>query len=760
MLSTVRLIRSVSLRLACAAAAVLPLPFAHSAARAWEMKKAPLMTRWAAQVNPQKPWPEYPRPQLVRSEWLNLNGIWQYRSGAAGDAVPAGKTLPGQILVPFPVESALSGVMEHHERLWYRRTFSVPPRWKNKRLMLHFGAVDYEAQVFVNGRSVGVHTGGYVPFRFDITPFLQGNGPQELIVRVFDPTDAGGQPRGKQTLHPGGIMYTPTTGIWQTVWLEPVARVAVRDLHLVPDVDNRRVKITVNAPAATPATRATVTLREAGRVVQTVTVKPNVEVAIALKNPRLWSPNSPFLYDVDVALRDGTTQTDHVTSYFGMRKISLARIGGFQKMLLNNKFVFQIGPLDQGFWPDGIYTPPTEDALKADVRAMKNFGFNMVRKHIKVEPARWYYWTDRMGLLVWQDMPSPNSYTDHPQPLDKAAYEKQLNDIITTHWNAPSIIMWVVFNEGQGRHDTPRIVEMAKKRDPSRLVDRDSGAGYEKNDDVGDVDDVHSYPPPAFPPLSTTQALVCGEYGGIGYLVKGHTWRAEGGGYTNVTGPKDLEDLYGDFSALLKTFRDERGLSAAVYTQITDVETELNGLLTYDRVAKCDPAQIAKANRFQYPVPTYRKIVPTSEKNAQTWRYTFAAPPANWKETTFDDSGWQSGPGGFGTDIPSSPRVGTPWTTSDIYLRRTFNPGALTAEQISQLVFRNYHDEDVEIFINGVRACATGGYVATYEYKPLTQEAKQALHSNAENTLAVQCRQTRGGQYIDVGISQRIPAKQ
>lgn len=755
----VRRLSNVFMLLVCAA--ILPALFAREA-RAWQRKKAPLMTRWAAQVNPQKPLPEYPRPQLVRSEWLNLNGVWQYQSGAsAGDPVPAGKTLSGEILVPFPVESALSGVMEHHERLWYRRTFFVPPRWKNKRLMLHFGAVDYEAQVFVNGRSVGTHSGGYMPFSYDISPYLKASGPQELIVRVFDPTDLGGQPRGKQTLRPGGIMYTSTTGIWQTVWLEPVARVAaVRNLHLVPDVDNRRVKITVNASAATPATRAIVTIREAGRVVQTVTARPNAELAVPLKNPRLWSPSSPFLYDVDVALTNGAAQTDHVTSYFGMRKISVARIGGVPKMLLNNKFVFQIGPLDQGFWPDGIYTPPTEDALKADIRAMKNFGFNMVRKHIKVEPARWYYWTDKMGLLVWQDMPSANSYTDRPQPLDKAAYEKQLSDIITTHWNAPSIIMWVVFNEGQGRHDTARLVDRTKKLDPSRLVNRDSGAGYEKNDDVGDVDDVHSYPPPAFPPPSATQALACGEYGGLGYGVKGHTWKSDGWGYSTVTSPKNLEETYGEYSDLLKQFRDRHGLSAAVYTQITDVEGEINGLMTYDRLFKCDPAQIAKANRFQYPVPTYRQIVPTSEKSAQTWRYTFAAPPANWSQTTFDDSGWQSGPGGFGTNVPSSPRVGTPWTTSDIWLRRTFNPGNLTAEQIGRLVLRDYHDENVEVFINGVRAYAAGGFVGSYEYKPLTPEARQALRPNAENTLAVHCRQTTGGQYIDVGIFERIPAKQ
>ena len=276
---------------------------------------------------------------------------------------------------------------------------------------------------------------------------------------------------------------------------------------------------------------------------------------------------------------------------------------------------------------------------------------------------------------------------------------------------------------------------------------------------MGDVDDVHSYPPPAYPPLSAAQALVCGEYGGIGYLVKGRTWRAEGGGYTNVTSASDLEERYGEYSDLLKMFRDQHGLSAAVYTQITDVETELNGLLTYDRVLKCDPAAIARANRFAYPVPTYQEIVPTSEKNAQTWKYTFAAPGEGWSQKTFDDADWQTGKGGFDTQVPTDPHIGTPWATADIWLRRTFNPGHLSAAQISQLVLRNYHDEDVEVFLNGVRAYAATGYVGSYEYRPLTPEARQALIPDGENTLAIHCHQTGGGQYIDAGIFERIPAR-
>ncbi|MBV9470263.1 MAG: hypothetical protein JO316_04745 [Abitibacteriaceae bacterium] len=738
----------------------VPLLASHRNALAWSMKRAPIMTRWASQVDPQRPLPEYPRPQLVRSEWLNLNGIWEYQSGAANDAVPVGQKLSSEILVPFPVESALSGVMEHHDRLWYRRTFTVPATWQSKHLMLNFGAVDYEAEVFVNGKSVGVHQGGYLPFSYDITPFLNPTGPQELIVRVFDPTDSGGQPRGKQTTHPGGIMYTPTTGIWQTVWLEPVSPASIQNLKIVPDIDQSRVRITVNAPDATPNAQAVLKIIDGASVIRTLRAKPNTELLIPIRKPKLWSPDSPFLYGLDVTLMQGRAASDHVSSYFGMRKISIAEQNGVKKMFLNNHFVFEIGPLDQGFWPDGIYTQPTEAALVSDIQAMKTLGFNMVRKHIKVEPARWYYWTDRLGLLVWQDMPSPNSYLPGgvtPPPIDKAAFETQLQNVIQTHWNSPSIIMWDIYNEGQGQYDTPRLVSMAKTLDPSRLVNEASGGGYTG---AGDVADIHSYPPPACPRPSATQALACGEYGGIGFFVKGHTWTDAGGGYVTLNDKKDVEDLYGEFANQLKSFRDKQGMSAAVYTQITDVENELNGLMTYDRVFKVDPAAISLANHFQYPIPTYREIIPTSEKTSQTWKYTTMRPADNWNQPNFDDTAWQQAPGGFGTDPPNHGIVGTPWTTSDIWLRRTFNPGNLNAEQISRLVIRDYHDEDIEVYINGVHAYSSRGFISSYEYKPLSQEAQRSIIPNRQNELAVHCHQTSGGQYIDVGLSERIPPKQ
>lgn len=736
--------------------ALLMVAGAANAQSGWQRAHASIETRWAKDVSPTNALPDYPRPQLTRANWLNLNGLWEFQPGAEGDEFPTGK-LSRKILVPYAVETASSGVMEHHDHLWYRRSFTVPAAWKGSRVMLRFDAVDYESEVFINGKSLGIHKGGYEPFAYDVAPYLKGTGPQELVVRVYDPTELGGQPRGKQTTKPGGIMYTPTSGIWQTVWLEAVPKAAVDNLKIVPDVDHKLVRLTVNA---TPGTRALVTIRDGKKVVKTVSLAANKETAIPIANPKLWSPTSPFLYDLDVKLQSGGKVTDKVGSYFGMRKISLGKVNGITKMLLNNKFVFEIGPLDQGYWPESGLTPPTEAALKSDITTMKALGFNMVRKHIKVEPARWYYWTDHLGLMVWQDMPSPNSYIDNPPPIDVPAFDKQVENVVTTHWNAPSIIMWVVFNETQARHDTARLVNKVKTLDPSRLVDRDSGAGYEKNDsDVGDVDDVHSYPPPGVSGPTATQALVCGEYGGLGFIIPGHTWKKDGWGYALTKSREELQDTYGEFSMMLKGFQDKNGLSAAVYTQITDVEIESNGLMTYDRILKVDPKEIAKANHFAYPVPVFETVIPTSEKTAQTWRYTFDNPTSGWFGKSFDDASWKQGPGGFGHSVAAGNPLGTPWNTGDIWMRRTFTLPKLTPTAIKQLMVRDCHDEDLEVYINGVLAYKAGGYIGNYESRPLSAEARAALVVGGVNTLAVHCKQTAGGQFVDVGLVRKVPAK-
>ena len=724
------------------------------------------MTPFAKDIDPQKTLPEYPRPQMVREDWLNLNGVWQFQPGKEGDALPAGKKLDGEILVPFPVESALSGVMERHDRLWYRRTFAVPAKWKGQRVMLHFGAVDWETEVFVNGQSLGVHRGGYDPFSFDVTAALQEGTGQELIVRVYDPTDDHGQPRGKQTLHPGGIMYTPCTGIWQTVWLEPVPEAGIENLHLVPDMDAGELRLGVGlysptggrtAASPEPGTTVRVTIKDGERVIGKQESGDLGGMRIPVPNAKPWTPDSPFLYNLDVSLVRGGKIVDGVASYFGMRKIELGGENGVKKMMLNGKFVFEFGPLDQGFWPDGIYTQPTEAALKYDIEMMKKYGFNMVRKHVKVEPARWYYWCDKLGLLVWQDMPSANTYIDSKRykvpPLDTDAFEWELRRMVQTHWNSPSIIMWDIFNESQSQHDTPAMVDLVKKMDPSRLVNEASGGSYLGS---GDVFDEHHYPPPNCPKPKTKQALACGEYGGIGYNIAGHTWTGKGSGYTDVHQPEELLDLYSEWTGMIKGFRDNQGLSAVVYTQLTDVETEINGLMTYDRITKIDPAKIALANHFRYPSPTYRDLSPTSEKTAQTWRYTTDAPASGWEKAEFDDAAWQEGKAAFGAGYDS---VHTPWKTSGIWLRRHFDPGALTPEALEHLLFRDQHDEDIQVYINGVEALTRHGFNGEYENRPVSAAAKKALKANADNVLSVHCQQTIGGQFVDVGLLERQPAK-
>jgi hypothetical protein len=739
------------------------LPGSELAAQAantssWASKLSPLMTRWSSLVDPRMPHPAYPRPQLVRHDWLNLNGIWEFQPGNAADEAPIGKTLASSILVPYPVESALSGVMEHHDRLWYRRSLAIPSAWRDKKIILHFGAVDYESEVFVNGKSYGVHRGGYDPFSYDITSSLAKESTTELIVRVYDPTESGGQPRGKQNSKPRGITYTPTTGIWQTVWLEPVNPSYIEGLTMIPDIDRGVLSLTVNT--STAATHGTVEIKvKAGQsVVSTLSAASGKEIAVPVPNAHLWSPDDPFLYSLELTLKEGARVVDSVSSYFGMRKTHVGDADGQKKLLLNNKFVFQLGPLDQGFWPDGIYTAPTDDALKNDIVQMKAMGFNMVRKHIKVEPARWYYWADTLGLLVWQDMPSANSYPGNafvPPPIDKVEFEAELKRLIETHKNSPSIVLWIVFNEGQGQFDTGRLVDLVRSLDKSRPINEASGGqimGF------GDINDVHSYPQPAVRPPNGKQALTCGEFGGIGYLIPEHSWQQSGHGYVEVATPTDLLYLYAEYIAQVKVMRDSRNLSAAIYTELTDVMTEINGLMTYDRVPKIAPEKLRQVNTFHFPAPTYKAIVPTSEKEAQLWTYTFEKPNEMWSNQVFDDSKWPHGPGPFGDH---GDHVGTKWAKPDLWLRRHFNPGQLTADQVNNLLITEARQGMVEMYINGQKIDAERGNMRDnelkYEHRPISPSIRLAILPNADNVIAVHCHSNVAPQYFDAGLAIRIP---
>jgi beta-galactosidase/beta-glucuronidase len=571
-----------------------------SAAWGWQPAEGPLKTRWTQEVSPEKVRPEYPRPQMVRKSWVNLNGLWQYAIRPAGEETPA--KWDGEILVPFPIESALSGVkkpVQPDQRLWYRRSFSWTPSDSDQRLLLHFGAVDWKCTVWVNGKKVGEHTGGYDPFTFDITAALR-KGENELTVAVTDPTDTGYQPRGKQMLHPHGIWYTAVTGIWQTVWLEPVAKQHIESLKIVPNVDRKTVTVTIQATDG--AVRLQVFEPSASGKQALVGDKSSTSgkpIEVTLQNVKLWSPDQPYLYDLQVELIDGTQVVDTVQSYFGMRKNEVKRdASGINRLWLNNEVLFQFGPLDQGWWPDGLYTAPTDAALKYDIEMTKRLGMNMARKHVKVEPDRWYYWCDKLGLMVWQDMPSGETGRNEEA---KANFRRELQAMIDARGNHPSIVMWVPFNEGWGQHDTPEIVRWIKEYDPSRLVDEASGW---TDTGSGDVSDMHKYPGPGMRDPEKNRACVLGEFGGLGMPVRGHTWQQEKNwGYVSYSDREKLADAY---LGLLTAMRPliARGLCAAVYTQTTDVEIEVNGLMTYDReITKMDPARLKKAAEKLY-LPT------------------------------------------------------------------------------------------------------------------------------------------------------------
>ncbi len=561
----------------------------------WSIAEGRLLTRWAAEVTPEKVLPEYPRPQMKRAEWRNLNGLWDL--AVTGKDDPRPEKFDGAILVPYPIESALSGVkkrVSEKDRIWYRRTFGIPDSWSGQRLLLHFGAVDWEAAVFVNGREAGRHRGGYDAFSFDITDLLAAGADQELVVAVWDPTDKGAQARGKQVSDPRGIWYTPSSGIWQTVWIEPVAERSIRSLRLTPDLEGQTVRIETDISGDTAG------LRLAARVAATraeAHAAPGEALLLPVPEARPWSPDDPYLYELVLTLEDGAgREIDRVDSYFGMRAIGLGQDDqGRTRLLLNGKPFFQIGLLDQGFWPDGLYTAPTDEALRYDIEITREMGFNMARKHVKVEPARWYYWCDRLGLLVWQDMPNGHNTAE----ADKKQFARELDRLVNGLYNHPSIVMWVPFNEGWGQHDTAAAVERIKRSDATRLVNNASGWTDKK---VGDVHDIHAYPGPRSPDPEPTRAAVLGEFGGLGLRIKGHSWDESGWGYDLL---EDREGLLRRYEEVLRGVADLRidpGLSAAVYTQTTDVETESNGMLSYDRaVIKIDPESVALANRGFVP---------------------------------------------------------------------------------------------------------------------------------------------------------------
>jgi beta-galactosidase/beta-glucuronidase len=598
-----------------AAIAVLVLPLGVSAQK-WKMADVPLATTWGEKLDPVLPHNEYPRPVMVRPEWQNLNGLWEFQMANPGDPVPFNKKLSSSILVPFPWESALSGVRKQFDSrmAWYRRTFTVTPDWSGKRILLHFGAVDWRSVVYVNGRAVGEHKGGFDPFTYDITDYLNKKGDQELIVWVYDPGNDEAIASGKQNnlrfTDPQRYNYSPSSGIWQTVWLEPVNSDHVTLIRTVPDIDNSSVRVQVETKGATADASVEVSVFESGKQVARGEGKAFADIILSIPDQRLWSPDSPFLYDLEIVLKTEAGVADKTTGYFGMRKISLGEIHGTKVLHLNNEFLFQMGPLDQGFWPDGLHSAPSDEALKWDVENIKAWGFNMVRKHVKIEPQRWYYWCDRIGLLVWQDMPCTHKKRSDEEEVQ---FESELRAMVRSYWNHPSIVNWVVFNEHWGAYEVERITSNVMALDPSRLVTGNTGidAGRPNLDyEVGHIKSNHSYRPPNVALVSNRRATVCGEYGAIGYNLEGHVWDTDGPWvHSTYEGIDAATDEYEKFIDMILGFR-KKGLSAAVYTQWTDVENEMNGLYTYDRKKiKLHKERVTEANRS-----TWNKLIPLDTK--------------------------------------------------------------------------------------------------------------------------------------------------
>lgn len=729
------------------------------------------MTRWAKDVSPANALPEYPRPRLVRQEWQNLNGLWEFAAAKPGEYAPIGKSLDRQILVPFPIESALSGVGERIQEAWYRRTFVVDDWIKSgRRVLLHFGAVDWETRVWVNGKFLGMHRGGYGGFSFDVTEALKPDGEQEVVVGVWDPSDQGFQPAGKQAVRPEGIWYTPTTGIWQTVWLEPVSATHIERVRFTPDLDQSSVHVEVEVAGLTVPGLAAIVVRDpsdGGRVVagERMRIQPALGRAatrLTIPNAKPWSPDSPHLYDVAITLDAKTPQCDHVESYFGLRKISLGKDDkGLVRIHLNNEFVFQFGPLDQGFWPDGIYTAPTDEALRFDIEMTKQLGFNMSRKHVKIEPDRWYYWADKLGLIVWQDMPSgdtrvaPGLGEMKRSAQSARQFETELAAMVDQLHNHPSIVTWVLFNEGWGQYDTKRLSDWLAEKDPSRLVIGASGWNDLK---TGHIHDVHNYPAPRAPKAEKERAIVNGEYGGLGLAIEGHTWQAKDNwGYQRFSTIDEMNSKYEEFVDQVRILKGNPGLSAAIYTQITDVEIEVNGLLTYDReMVKGDVYRFRAVNTSVHdPPPVLTEVVSNATGNNARWRYTTEAPPENWMQADFDHGAWKLGEAGFGSLKAPNARIRTVWTTPDIWLRREVE---IPDRDFAKLLFHLHHDDNVEIFLNGQRVCQLDGWTTDYSHVPLSPEAL-ALLRPGKNVIAVHCHQDSGEQYIDLGILERVEGR-
>lgn len=710
----------------------------------WKSTPVSIATPWAATVTPGRVWEEYPRPQLVRKEWTNLNGLWEY--AIVSKDAPAPAAFQGKILVPFCVESALSGVnkpLSPEQALWYRRSIEVPRSWAGKRIMLHFEAVDYQSEVFINGRLAVKHSGGSDPFSVDVTPHLQQNNYRfELTLKVLDPTDTGTQPRGKQSLHPRGIWYTAVSGVWQTVWMEPVSPLSFRYIHPVADIDRSQVTFHSALSGNAGKARVKVIIHKKGRVVLQEERPYQNSLTFSIPDAEWWSPDDPVIYQVAVQLVQQKKTVDSAGTYFAMRKIALGKDEqGNTRLMLNNRPVFQWGVLDQGWWPDGLLTPPSDEAMKYDMEIVKQMGFNMIRKHIKVEPARYYYHADTLGLLVWQDMPSgflgindpvqhvrPGAAHDWDRPRPSAAqFEAEWKSIIDHLRFFPSIVMWVPFNEGWGQYDTRRIAAWTKAYDPQRLVNAVSGWTDRQ---TGDCYDLHQYPGPSMEPLTkhSGRAVVLGEFGGLGWPLKGHLWdeRIRNWGYRTYFSEQQLLEEY---RLLLKNMLPlvARGLSAAIYTQTTDVEGEVNGLMTYDRkVIKLKDTALTALHRelLQARPARIRTLVRDFEHAASDSAQSYAVE---------------------GRPAPHAP---VPVKKGDT-LRAS--AGFHTTDAPRKVAMKFYAQGDLKIYLNGQLICDRK-VLTKRHYDELDVTSYRSLIKPGRNTVVVELSNIPGSSVFDFGM--------
>ena len=695
---------------------VLLLQYSNMQAQNWAPVPGQIMTKWANAVTPENVWKEYPRPQLVRRDWLNLNGLWDFEI-TDRDTNKYNIAYARKILVPFCVESALSGIKETitgKQQMMYRRFFTIPSKWHQKKLLLHFEAVDYETKLWVDGKYVGMHKGGYDHFQFDITGFLSDAEKHEIKLVVWDPTNEGSQPIGKQALPAirNVTKYTATSGIWQTVWLEPINEASIESIKIIPNIDNATVSLQTNMMGATQGAAIKIQAFDHGKEVANIMTSVGELITLKLKQPKLWSPTNPFLYDLKLTLIKEGKVVDEVSSYFGMRKISMARDQeGYMRIFLNNEIIYQLGPLDQGYWPDGILTPASDEALRYDIAYLKKIGANMDRMHMKVQPERWYYHCDQLGILVWQDMVSPTKFIAAKPNSNPSDFELEHNLTVDQLYNHPSIIQWVLFNESWGQYDTERLTAALKAKDPSRLVINASGWNDKL---VGDIRDFHDYtihPAVALVNKNYDRAQVLGEAGGFDLLIPGHLWTPNLKTETKLKTDwtldfkkgvvKSTDELIEKYKILLDDLFQLKkyGLNAVVYTQISDVEDEISGWMTYDRkVSKLPEASFAALHQqFFKPTLTGKFILPLSMNEPQQWNYSFTTPSNDWiKNST--NANLKLGTAPFGIENKNTPKVNTSWSTNSLFLNKEFTLVSLPSKL--SLVACNTGMTDV--YINGV----------------------------------------------------------